>query len=84
MTEWYVLIQGKIKQVILGRHEAVREAVKLGHPTRDECTKVRRFLEAGVCDVGTGLRFAGRIDKDTGRLEPDTELIRALGPGSEV
>jgi len=84
MTEWYVLVCGKIQQVILGRHEAVREAIKRGHPTRDELNRARRFLEAGVCDPGTGLRFAGRIDQETGKLEPDIELVRALGPGSEV
>jgi hypothetical protein len=84
MTEWYVLILGKVQRIILGRHEAVREAIRIGHPTRDELTRARKFLEAGVCDPGTGIRFAGRIDQDTGKLEPDVELVRALGPGSEV
>ena len=89
MTEWYVYLEGvRPMEVILGRRAAVNKLFNNARSTEDERRRASLFLEAPMCDLGSGLRvvgwFEGVEDGEGEEYRPDRSIIRVLGPGTEV
>ena len=88
MTEWYVISEGfgvtfTPKAVVLGRLAALSKLTDGFRVTKDETKKLGLFMEAGLCDLYTGLHLVGYEDSK-GYKHPDRKLVRVVGPGTEV
>lgn len=81
MIEVYVYMEGaNPKAVVLGRRQAVGMLLEGGFKTNpDELRRISLFMEANVCDLGTGLHLVGFPPG-----VPDRRIVRVVGPGSLV
>jgi hypothetical protein len=81
VIEIYVYMEGaNPKEVILGRRQAVDRLLEGAFKTNpDERRKISLFMEAGPCDLGSGLHIVGYPPET-----PDRRIIRVVGPGALV
>lgn len=85
MIELYVYMEdNKPKEVIIGRRHAVDRLLADGFKTTPaERRSISVFLEAGPCDLGSGLTLVGWRLEGPDRVA-DRSITRVIGPGSEV
>lgn len=82
MTEWYVLlIDGRPKEVILGRLDALAKLVG-GYPLTYKERRRLGFLRETMPDLFDPVTIVG-TDDGLNRT-PDRTIVRVTGPGTEV
>lgn len=88
MVELYVFMEGgRPKEVVMGRRHAVDRLLEGNYTTTpDERKRISLFLETGPCDLGAGIQLVGWIlDRaHYNERQPDREIVRVIGPGSNV
>lgn len=82
MLEIYVYLEGNNpKEVALGRRQAVDLLLAGGfRTTAEERRRISLFMEAGPCDLGSGLTIVGHPSEGV----PDRKIVRIIGPGALV
>jgi len=81
MIEVYVYLEGNFPmEVVLGRRAAVDRMLVGDFKTTDtERRRISLFMEAGPCDLGSGLTLVGFPPS-----VPDRKIVRVIGPGALV